>query len=154
MQSLAEHLEALRAEERELQIRLASVQAAIAVVAKGQPHIEPLRVEPPEPPYTGPNLDGLRIKDAMNMYLAWERDSNGRPKVTLGELEKVLLAHEVVSFRGQPFRAMRHTWKTLTNILGSPENAGIWIIERHAEDHFQKADTITLKAARRKPVQG
>jgi hypothetical protein len=69
---------------------------------------------------------------------------------TPGELEKELARHKVVSFRNQPMSEMRFPRKSLCNALGSPDNDRIWHIERHDEDHFNRADTIELKSFKKK----
>jgi|SRR5271166_5529985 len=143
-------VEQLEKEEKALLAKLAGVRAALEAY-KGRP-AEPVVSAVLLPP-GAPALDGLRIRDGINVYLNWCRD-NGRDRITLAELEKVLLSSRVVSFRGQPIGEMKYPFKTLTNILGSPNNQETWIVEMHSQEHYQRADTIGLKAPKRKPAVG
>ena len=141
--SNTERLDALQKEEQELLLSLASVRAAIDVLVKGV-----LRGAPVDESL-GPPLDNMRIRDAINAHLRWRRD-RGMDPITLGELLTELSRHNVVSFRNEPMSAMRHPWKSMCNVLGSPDNQILWNIHRHNDDHFTRLDTIEL-AAKNKP---
>jgi hypothetical protein len=146
-------VEELKREEQSLLLRLERVRATLDIYRGGQ-WTEPMQVSTPLPelPTGYPPLDDMRTRDAINLYLNWAQDQ-GR-SVTLGELERVLLAHRVVSFRGKPFSESRFSFKTLTNIIGSPDNKDLWQVEMHSPEHYQRADTIALKSQHRVGVQG
>ena len=139
-------IEELKKEEQSLLARLSTVRDTLAVYTKGRLHAEP-EIQSPSLPPGAPPLDGLRIRDAVNVYLNWCRD-NGRERITLGELEKAILSYHVTTFRGTPLKDTKFPWKTLTNSLGSPENKDAWVIEKRS-DHHQRGDLIGLKTQRR-----
>jgi hypothetical protein len=142
MQSLEQYLKELNDHKRDLELRLAGVIANIEAISKQQIGFP----QGPQPP----SLDSMRTRDAVNVYLGWRREQEMAP-ATLGELEKELARHKVVSFRNQPMSDMRFPWKSLCNALGSPDNERIWHIERHDPDgHFSRADTIELKSPKKK----
>ena len=116
MQTLDEYLDDLKVQERELLLRLAAVQSSIDSLTRGQ--FTPPPAAPPEPQGPQcPSLDYMRIRDAINVYLSWRRDQ-GLPPATLGELERELAKHNVVSFRNEPMSGMKYKWKSLSNVLG------------------------------------
>lgn len=142
MQSLEEYLNELKAQERDLDLRLTGIRANIDAIMRQQLGAAP----GPQPP----SLDSMRIRDAVNVYLSWRRDQ-GMSAATLGELEKELAKHKIVSFRKQPMSEMRFPWKSMCNALGSPDNKHLYHIERHdPEGHFSRADTIELKSSKKK----
>jgi hypothetical protein len=152
MQSLEEYLETLKGQRRELEVRLASIDAAINAISLNQPAAAPQPTQPAAPQLQGPSLDNLRMRDAIRIYLAW-REDNGLPPATLGELEKELARHNVVSFRNKAMASMVYGWKSLCNGLGSPNNMKMWNIERKdKEGHFTRADVITLSQPRNKSL--
>ncbi|MFZ1135623.1 MAG: hypothetical protein WAN69_11785 [Candidatus Korobacteraceae bacterium] len=138
IQTSDEFLEQLKAEEKSLRLRLASVQAAIDVYIKGQLQPDTFRGEATPPP-----LDDLRIRDAINHYLGW-RQAKAMPPATLGELLAELDRHHVVTFKKQPMKG-KWAWKSLSNTLGATENQDLWRIERKDPAHFTRVDTIELK---------
>ena len=145
MQALDDYLNDLRSQERDLLLRLTAVRASIDTIVKGQLNpelpITPMQAQGPQ----CPSLDNMRIRHAINMYLGFRR-ANGMPPATVGELEKELAKHRVVSFRNQPMSEMRYAFKTLCITLGSPENKALWRVERRDPDgHFTRADTIELR---------
>ena len=132
MQSSDDYLGQLKAEERALALRLASVRAAIDVYIKGQ-------ISPSETP----NLDGLRIRDAINVYLGWAAE---RGKVTtIADLERELPKFRVMSFKRKPMSDMPFIFKSLCNCIGSPENQKLWHVKRRNKEHFTREDEISLK---------
>jgi hypothetical protein len=135
-------IEGLEREERALLLRLTAIRQTLEVYRS---HSEPVPVaESPIPP-GAPSLDGLRIRDAITVYLEFCRDE-GRDQITLGELAKALLSFQVTTFRGTLLNSdlIKHKWKTICNSLGSPENKDTWEIQKHS-DHYQRADLIGLK---------
>ena len=142
-----ELVEVLRKEERALLTRLATVRATLEIY--GEQQAETTSAPAPLIPLGAPSLDGLRTRDAISIYLRWAQD-NGRDRITLGELEKVLLANRVVSFRGVPLTNSRSPWKLMCNIFGAPGNQDQWVIEKHSEAQYQRADLIGLKQSSRK----
>jgi hypothetical protein len=150
--SLDEYLEALKTQKRELEVRIATIEDAINATSPNQPATAPQPTQPITPQLQGPSLDNLRMRDAIRLWLAW-REDNGLPPATLGELEKELARHNVVSFRNKEMKTMVFFWKSLTNGLGSPNNAKLWNIERRDPNgHYTRADLITL-TKQPKPTQ-
>ena len=93
-------------------------------------------------------MDGLRVRDAINLYLKWAEE-RGRI-VTLGDLTKELVRHRVVSFRNKPLSEQRYPFKSITNALGLPSNKQEWHVDRRdPEGHHTAADTIKLKHSRK-----
>ena len=145
-------VEELKKEERALTSRLDAVKTLLAVY-QGRTPAEPVAESPTIPP-GAPSLDGLRIRDAVSVYLGFCRD-NGREQITLGELHKALLSFQVTTFRGTLLNSdlIKHKWKTICNSLGSPENREVWEIQKRS-DHYQHGDLIGLKSQRITTVEG
>src|SRR5271166_2289393 len=145
MQTSDSYLQELIAEERVPKLRLASVRAAMDVIVQDKiPSDRPDR-QPGEA--SPPTLDGMRMRDAIGVYLAWRRDRSA-PPLTLGELERELKRHQIMSFRKQPLAAMKHPWKAICNALGATGNCHLWHIKRIDPKHYTPLDTIELKSAR------
>jgi hypothetical protein len=144
MQTIEDYLHDLKAQERELLLRLSAVQSAIDAITRGQLTtalpIPALQPQAPRPP----SLDSMRTRDAIKVYLGWRADQGMAP-ATLGELEQELSRHRVVSFRNQPLSEMGFPWKGLCNSLGAADNQKIWKIDRLDPDgHFTRNDKIEL----------
>lgn len=147
MESSNQHYEELKREEQKAKLRLAAIQAAIGVYEREGPRSLPSQVMMlSDIPPGAPSLDGLRLRDAITIYLRWAQD-NGRDKIQLGELKQALLSQKITTFRGKPI-AGRLAYKTICNSLGSPENRETWVIEKHSE-HYQDADLIGLRPKQR-----
>lgn len=141
-------IEQLRKERETLLGRLAAIDAMLTAYGGNATRPPNTRTAPIEELPTGyPQLDNMRTRDAINLYLSWAKDKER--EVTLGELERVLLAHRVVSFRGKVFGESRFPFKTLTNIIGSPDNANFWNVDMHSPEHFQRTDVIGLRPKER-----
>jgi hypothetical protein len=95
---------------------------------------------------SGPTLNGMRIPDAVNVYLNWARDQ-GRDRVTLGDLADALGSGNIVSALGKPIGS---PWKPLTNTLAAPGNSDAWRVRRGSSDRFLRSDTIELSTLARK----
>jgi hypothetical protein len=142
-------VEQLRREEHALLARLAAVRQMLDVYANGQMHQKPAPVaESPAVMEGSPSLSGLRIRDAISIYLGFCREK-GRDRITIGEMFAALSAGGVTTFRGKPLNETKFPFKTVCNSLGSPENRDVWVIEKRS-DHYQRGDTIALKTEKRK----
>jgi hypothetical protein len=148
MQTIEDYLHDLKAQERELLLRLSAVQSAIDAITRGL-LTTALPIPAPQPPGPqGPPLNGLRMRDAIKIYLGWAQ-KEGIP-VTIGMLEKELAKYDVVSFRNQPMKDMPYPFKSLCIALGSPDNQKFWHIERLDPDgHFTRSDRIELKVPKK-----
>jgi hypothetical protein len=146
MESADSIVEQLKKEEQTLLLRLAGIRQALDAYVMG-------KLSPVHPDATqgngarsGPTLDGMRIPDAVSVYLSWARD-NGRDRVMLSELADALGSSRIMSALGKPIASI---WKPLTNTLSAPGNIKTWIVTRGSEGRFLRTDTVELRASHKK----
>ena len=98
-----------------------------------------------------PNLNNLRVADAVRTYLVWA-DANGI-KVNMGDLECELANWEVRTSRGELLRETSNPWKTLSNVLGSPKNADFFRIHK-VRRNISRSDIVELATQQRQVIAG
>src|SRR5258707_10295550 len=90
-------VEQFKKEEHALLLRLRAIQGALDAYVLGKLRQQPADASPgSNRAHSGPTLDGMRIPDAIRIYMNWAKDQ-GRMQVPLGELADHLSTQRIMS---------------------------------------------------------
>jgi hypothetical protein len=123
-------IDTLRREKQEMkrkhEAELAEIDSCIACLSANAPLAS--QDAPRTHPVGHPNLNGLRIIDAIRKHLEWAESNN--ITVTMDDLRSELAGWHVVGSRGALLSNSKFPLKTITNVLFAPNNAAGFKVER------------------------
>jgi hypothetical protein len=149
-------IKGLLEEESVLQATLDYLQGRLKVVrdqlgegsrGNGAPVTQPAPLPPPVGPHAAkPSLDEMKLADAIECYLDWER-YHGRTTLTWGDVERELKRHRIRKGQGDLVNP-HFLWKNMTITIPANSPKRWKYCCTYGDDHYTRFDTIELTTKR------